>query len=528
MTGQLQSGNGQEKTGFVRLLINLLVLIVLAGVIAVLVWWGKGWRVDFGEGEGAPLEVLPGPVRVHQPTVAGRFYPGEPEALYAEVAGALASSPALGIRGVRAVLVPHAGYVFSGQVAAASFREVERGFRRVFLLASNHNGQVHYAGVSLPDHTHYAIPGAEIPLSAVVGDLRKEALFTHEPGAHTMHMLEVELPFLQQLRGRPQEADFAIVPMILGRMDGDAVQRLAEILDAYADPETLFVFSVDLSHFYPDQKALALDNYSIQAIMSRNREGLAQAETDGNQVLETLLALAERRGWEPTFLMSRNSGDVSGDKSRVVGYASIVFHEPFSLTEQEKLELLGFTRQCIEEHLRDGRASEPEAEWLERYPIFRIPRAVFVTLEKKGRLRGCQGELISRRPLYAGVMTAAINAAVRDPRFPPVREGELADLDVSISVLDHPCRMSVSRPEEYLEMLRPLKDGVILIHEGKRSTYLPQVWKDLPDPEQFLSRLSLKQGAPPDAWRSRSTILYRYGAYVFGEELISEQPRGEG
>jgi hypothetical protein len=247
---------------------------------------------------------------------------------------------------------------------------------------------VNYAGVSLPDHTHYAIPGAEIPLSAIVADLREEALFTHEPEAHTMHMLEVELPFLHQLRGRPQEADFAIVPMILGRMDGDAVQRLAEILDSYADPETLFVFSVDLSHFYPDQKARALDHDSIQAVMSRNRQALARAETDGNRVLETLLALAERRGWEPTFLMSRNSGDVSGDKSRVVGYASIVFHEPFSLTEQEQRELLSFTRRCIEEHVRDGRAREPEAEWLERYPIFRIPRAVFVTLEKRGRLRG--------------------------------------------------------------------------------------------------------------------------------------------
>jgi AmmeMemoRadiSam system protein B/AmmeMemoRadiSam system protein A len=528
MTGQVQPGNGQGRTGFVRLLINLLVLIVLAGVIAVLVWWGKGWRLDFGEGEGAPLEVLPGPPQVHQPTAAGRFYPGDSEALYAEVAGALAASPALGIRGVRAVLVPHAGYVYSGQVAAASFREVERDFRRVFLLASNHNGQVNYAGVSLPDHTHYAIPGAEIPLSAIVADLREEALFTHEPEAHTMHMLEVELPFLHQLRGRPQEADFAIVPMILGRMDGDAVQRLAEILDSYADPETLFVFSVDLSHFYPDQKARALDHDSIQAVMSRNRQALARAETDGNRVLETLLALAERRGWEPTFLMSRNSGDVSGDKSRVVGYASIVFHEPFSLTEQEQRELLSFTRRCIEEHVRDGRAREPEAEWLERYPIFRIPRAVFVTLEKRGRLRGCQGELVSRRPLYAGVMTAAISAAVGDPRFSPVSEHELADLNVSISVLDYPCRMSVSRPEEYLEVLQPFKDGVIMIHEGKRSTYLPHVWEDIPDPEQFLSRLSLKQGAPPDAWRSPATTIYRYGAYVFGEELSSEQPGGEG
>jgi AmmeMemoRadiSam system protein A/AmmeMemoRadiSam system protein B len=414
--------------------------------------------------------------------------------------------------------VPHAGYAFSGEVAAAAFREVERGVRRIFLLAANHNGRAPFSGVSLPQVTHYAIPGAMIPLSAVVGELQKDALFTHEPGAHTMHMIEVELPFLHHLHGRSEEPNYTIVPMILGHMDEGAVDHLATVLDSYADPDTLFVFSVDLSHFYPYARARELDRYTVDAIMSRDRRAIARAVTDGNQVLETMLALADRHGWETTLGMARNSGDVSGNKNRVVGYASVLFHRPFFLTRRERQELLGLARQFVEERVRHDRGPEPDEAWLDRHPRFRIPRGVFVTLEKEGRLRGCMGDIVGQQPLYVGVRNAAIRAAVADPRFRPVTEDELGDLAISISVLEYPSRVNVSHAEEYLDVLRPLKDGVILVHEGKRSTFLPQVWEDIPDPQTFLSRLALKQGSPADAWRSPSTVLYRYGAYVFGED----------
>ncbi len=513
---------GEVRSGFLRLFIELAALILVSALVAIFVWWDRGWRKDFLEDESVPeaarVEVLSGLPKVRPPTVAGQFYPAEPDELFDQVAGLLASSPSVGVRGVRAVLVPHAGYVYSGEVAAAGFREVGPAFRRVFLLAANHNGEARFSGVSLPDDTHYAIPGAEVPLSAVVDDLRERALFTRVPAAHTMHMIEVELPFLHQLRGRPEQVDYAIVPMILGQMDTAAVDQLAEILDSYAEPGTVFVFSADLSHYYPDAKARQLDGYTVAAVMSRDRSALAHARTDGNHVLETMLVLAQRRGWEPTLLMTRNSGDVSGDRSRVVGYSAIVFHEPLSLTEREKLALLAFARDSVEERVRNGRVLEPERGWIDSHPIFRIPRGVFVTLEKEGRLRGCIGEIVSRKPLYLGVRDAAISAAVKDTRFQPVRADELDDLSISISVLDYPSRLYVNRPEEYLDLLRPGRDGVVMVHEGRRSTFLPEVWSDVPHPEEFLARLAIKQGAPADAWRSPSTVLYRYGAYVFGED----------
>lgn len=490
------------------LLAALSTALVLVGAIAL--WRGTSWH-DETIGRDRPRTV-------RQPTVAGQFYPGDAKELFEQVDRLLSAAPSVGLRGVRAILVPHAGYPFSAAVAAASFRELTPDFRRVFILASNHNGEVNFSGVSLPDETHYAIPGAEVPLAAIIDQLRDPELFVHEPRAHTMHMIEVELPFLHELSRRASRPDFTIVPMIVGRMDSQAVDRLAATLDAQADAGTVFVFSVDLSHFYPDQTARQLDQYTVDTIMSRDRPALASARTDGNQVLDTMLALAARRGWEPTFLAARNSADTTGDTGRVVGYAAVAFHEPFSLTDAEQRELLAFAHSRIEEQVRHGRAPEPDAAWVDRHPIFRIPRGVFVTIEKHGRLRGCIGDLYPRKPLYEGIGENAISAAIKDPRFPPVAPDELDELSISLSVLDYPARVTVGQPEEYLRVLRPERDGVILAYDGRRSTFLPQVWRDIPDPEEFLASLSRKQGSPPDAWRSPSAVLYRYAAYVFGAE----------
>jgi AmmeMemoRadiSam system protein A/AmmeMemoRadiSam system protein B len=491
-------------------------------VVAILLGTALLWRGRGGHDETALRDR---PRTVRPPTVAGQFYPSDAKQLYDQVDRLLSAAPSAGLRGVRAILVPHAGYAFSAAVAAASFRELAPDFRRVFILAANHNGEANFSGVSLPDETHYAIPGAEVPLAAVIDELRDPGLFVHEPRAHTMHMIEVELPFLHELSRRASRPDFAIVPMIVGRLDSQAVDRLAATLDAQADGDTVFVFSVDLSHFYPDRTARQLDQYTVDTLMSRDRAALASARTDGNQVLDTMLALAARRGWEPTFLAAQNSAETTGDTSRVVGYAAIAFHEPFSLTDAEQQELLAFARSRIEEQVRHGHAPEPDAAWVDRHPLLRIPRGVFVTIEKHGRLRGCIGDLYPRKALYEGIHENAINAAIHDPRFPPVTEDELDDLSLSISVLDYPARVTVNQPDEYLRVLRPERDGVILAYDGKRSTFLPQVWRDIPDPEEFLASLARKQGAPPDAWRSPSAVLYRYAAYVFGEKSGRGAPR---
>lgn len=465
---------------------------------------------------------------IRLPAAAGRFYPSDPSELYDLIERLMESAPSKGLRGVKAILVPHAGYAYSAAVAADSFREVDPDFRRVFLLASNHRGDVDLAGVSLPpdQETHYAVPGARIRLSGILKKLRKEpgfsGLFKDEPAVHSMHMIEAELPFLHYIKmNQPFEIipmTFEIVPMILGRMDRSAVSRLAEVLDRHADDGTLFVFSVDLSHYFPDQQARRLDTQTIQSIMSRDAEAIARSTTDGNQVLLTLLALAERRGWEPTFLKYLNSGDATGDLSRVVGYASIVFHEPLLLTEEERRELLRVARQTVEETVRAGPyLKDPDLPGKPSHDLFNSPRGVFVTLKKNGQLRGCIGSLFPEQSLYEGVRKNAANAAKRDPRFPPVTAEELDQIVYSISVLDYPRRLEAGDPSGYLKVLKSKKDGVILSYVGRQSTFLPQVWENLPDPGEFLSELCRKQGSSPECWRDPKAVLYRYGAFEFGE-----------
>lgn len=460
----------------------------------------------------------PGNLPAREPRGAGLFYPQNDKELYETVNRLFSESPRLNLPNVRAVHVPHAGYIYSGKVAAAAIQELPKDFRRVFILAANHNGKADFSGVSIPPVTSYAIPGAEIPLSPIVDDLLKKPLFKSVPEAHSMYMIEVELPFLHVHSGMQPNPPFSIIPMIVGQLEQDEIEQLSEILDTYADDKTVFVFSVDLSHFYPDKKARQLDTMTIDAVLSRNLTELAKARTDGNHVLMTMVRLAERNGWKSTLLRYANSGETSGDLNRVVGYAAIAFHDQVTFTGEQQKMLLELARDSIKEFLDSGSRPLSGSAIAEKHPILGLPGAVFVTLEKNGQLRGCIGDLVSDKPLYEGVMKNAINAATRDTRFQPVTQDELKGLDISISVLGYPQKINVLNPKQYVSELRPGQDGVIMMHKGRRSTYLPVVWESLPDPVQFLSRLCLKQGSPSNCWQSPETTLYRYSAYEFGEK----------
>jgi AmmeMemoRadiSam system protein A len=144
-------------------------------------------------------------------------------------------------------------------------------------------------------------------------------------------------------------------------------------------------------------------------------------------------------------------------------------------------------------------------------------RGSFVTLKEHNQLRGCIGNILARQPLYMSVRDNAISAAIRDPRFRPVTEEELSDLIVSVSVLEVPQLFQVNSPDEYLERLTH-QDGVLLLNNGRSVIYLPQVWEELPEPEDFLSRLCLKAGTSAECWCDPQRQLYTYRAQEFGEE----------
>lgn len=275
----------------------------------------------------APVPAPPGTTRVlastrtgverlREPAVAGGFYPRDPGELRAEVETLLGQVTPRNLQHLRALISPHAGYRYSGPVAASGYKQLTgTRFSRVVILAPSH--RVPFTGVAIPEVDGFRTPLGVIRLSAEVQNLRGNGFVIDSLPHAKEHSLEVQLPFLQFVLG-----DFELVPLVFGNTDeAEVAQRLQPLVDE----RTLFVASSDLSHYYPYEKAKTLDLSTIDAILRLDLAAMAEREACGKSPILTLMHLARARDWKPILLDYRNSGDTSGDRSRVVGYASIAF-----------------------------------------------------------------------------------------------------------------------------------------------------------------------------------------------------------
>jgi len=479
-----------------------------------------------------PAETPP-PRRIREPAVAGLFYPADPGTLSALLDKLLAAASTNDLPGLRALVCPHAGYEYSGPIAATGYKALAgRDVRTVLLLAPSHYAL--FDGVSVLQADAYRTPLGLVPISPKSAELVKTAPFRPEPrgcvrrppwawqsaksaGAPAEdtpetweHSGEVQVPFLQKALGR-----FSLVSLVFGQVEPEAV---AGALAPHLDEQTLLVASSDLSHYYPYETARKLDQRCVQAICELDVGRLKEAEACGLGPILTVVHLARQQGWRTKLLDYRNSGDTAGDKRGVVGYAAIAFLAPergAQFTPPERQQLLALARRALEESVRTGNL--PEATLADLPPAARQPRACFVTLTKHGELRGCIGNLAPRQPLYQAIQENARAAALQDYRFEPVQPAELKDLRIEISVLTDPQPLAFSSPEDLLAKLRPHVDGVIL-HIGRQSaTFLPQVWQKIPDKVTFLDHLAQKAGCAPGAWRQPGTRVETYQAEAFAE-----------
>ncbi|MEM2955038.1 MAG: AmmeMemoRadiSam system protein A [Candidatus Nanoarchaeia archaeon] len=288
------------------------------------------------------------------------------------------------------------------------------------------------------------------------------------------------------------------------------------MLSKYIDENTLIIASSDLSHYYPYEEARSLDAFCINSIPSLDFENMKYCEACGKIPILTLMHLAKKFGWEGKLVDYKNSGDITGEKTRVVGYASIVFYEKGYYSDEERRFLIKLARQVLEKYLLEKTVIQIKEN--EITPKMKEVRGCFVTLKKFGNLRGCIGHILPQEELYKCVIDNAINAAVNDIRFKPVTYDELKDIKIEISVLTVPKQLSFSSSEELLNKLRPNLDGVVIRYQGRTSTYLPQVWEMIPDKQEFLSELCLKQGSPPDCWKRPGVVIEVYQAEVWEEE----------
>lgn len=474
---------------------------------------------------------------VREPAVAGLFYSKSPSELSALIADQLTTANPETIEGeLKALICPHAGYRYSGPVAASAYRLVKTGaFGTVVILAPSHTAYFSYASVSAAKS--FRTPLGDVPvaveLAAALGRQRPfgpeaptlvqrpewwreascPAPAVGDDTPHTWeHAAEVQVPFLQKtLR------EFHVLPVIMGDVDPVAA---AAALDPLVDDKTLIVASSDLSHYDSYANARQRDLRCLEAICALNPDAVAPDDACGAIPIRTLLCLAKTRGWKARLLDYRNSGDTTGDKNRgVVGYAAVAFFAPAPSPESFRPDhrriLLDLARQSLRAAVADTRIKPVTTAGLA--PALLLPRGCFVTLTENGVLRGCIGNILPHDPLALAVAANARSAAREDPRFSPVAADEVDRIRIEISVLTEPEPLVFRSPDELLEKLQPGRDGIVLQIGTHTATYLPQVWDDLPDKTEFLDSLARKAGCSSSAWRGDQVKVFRYRVESFKE-----------
>ncbi len=472
---------------------------------------------------------------VRAPVVAGAFYPAGKRELGALVDSYLVRATPPKVPGEPVALVlPHAGYVYSGQVAAYGYKAIEgRKYDAVVIMCDSHSGR--FDGVAVFPRGEWRTPLGDVAVDAELAARLVAAsprIRSSESAFSEDHTIEVQLPFLQKVL-----RNFRIVPVLFGNSGGDDYEVLARaILDGAKGKNVLVIASSDLSHYPSYGDAKAVDARTVAGIQSGEvkqfDEAIAGSAAKGYRNLLTCACGADgvktamliAKGWKAdraVLLDAANSGDVSGDKGRVVGYAAIGFFGPprqagdgggggGPLGKKEQDELIRIARQSVEEFVRKGRA--PKFEVAD--PALNEHLGAFVTLKKGGRLRGCIGKFSPTSiPLYEVVSQMAISAASQDVRFPPVKADELKDLSYEVSVLSVP---------EQIKSWRDVRLGEhgVIIRKGFRSgVFLPQVaTENNMTLEQFLGELcNQKAGLPRDCYREPGTNLYVFTAQVFGD-----------
>lgn len=435
-------------------------------------------------------------MNIRPAAVAGMFYPGDATELAHDVGAMLAAAGTHKLR-PKALIAPHAGYVYSGPVAASAYALLEpyaEEIRRVVLLGPTH--RVAVRGLALPGADAF-----ETPLGRIAIDLDAARLIsdlpqvTVSPQAHALeHSLEVHLPFLQSVL-----PEFRLLPLAVGMVTPDEVAEVLESL--WGGNETLIVISSDLSHYLPYPDARRVDASTIDSIL--HSQPVSHEQACGGTPVNGLMLAARRHRLVPHLLDLRNSGDTAGPRDRVVGYAAIAYTEPEHALMNKGAVLLTLARNAIAQHFGQPQHPVEQPDWLEQ------PGATFVTLTQNGNLRGCIGSLEAHRPLGTDVCQNALAAAFRDPRFPPMAGHELATTRVEVSLLSPQQPMQFTDEADALAQLRPGIDGVVFACGPYHSTFLPQVWAQLPEPRQFMAHLKRKAGLSENFW-SPEVKLHRY------------------
>jgi AmmeMemoRadiSam system protein B/AmmeMemoRadiSam system protein A len=467
-----------------------------------------------------------------QPYAAGRFYTSDRKELVAELDALFDECLKVEAPGLaRAIIVPHAGYVYSGSVAASAFATTPKkgSYKNIFIIGSTH--VMGFSGASVYESKDYVTPlGVAATNRMITNKLKESTLFTFPEHFHDNdHVIEVVIPFIQSYyEDNPQ-----IIPIIIGTDDRNTIKKMAETLRPWFTSENLFVISSDFSHYPYYDDAVVVDNLTAEALMSANPDqflkvlrnnsskripGLATSMCGWSSGLLLLDMIQGSPGLDFKKINYQNSGDSRyGDKSGVVGYNAIglyekgdLFDSELSFTDKEKEELFRIARLSIESWLNNRRYPTIDGSGIDQK--LKEKYGAFVTLKIDGVLRGCIGKFVSDDPLYKAVSESAISSAFSDPRFPQLTKDEYPNIDIEITVLG-PMKRIYDKNEIVLG-----RHGVYIRQGSMAGTLLPQVaiengW----DVDEFLEYTSqYKAGIGRSGWKRAE--LYIYEGVVFEEK----------
>lgn len=467
-----------------------------------------------------------------KPAVAGQFYPSSPTRLREDIIRYLSEAKPKKISNVQSVISPHAGYVFSGKIAASGFNQIdeEMDYKRVFLLASSHH--YHFDGAAVYCDGDFEMPYGSETVDTELGRKLVEDyphLFTDNPAPHIKeHSIEVQLPFLHY----KLPAGYKIVPIVIAASEPETCAEIALAVKPYFTKENLFVVSTDFSHYPGYEDAKAVDNATASAILSNHPQALLDV-LDKNKLRKVPHLLTSLCGWTSVLTLLYitqnkdfayheidycNSGDekMYGERNEVVGYWAIavarteekVHDKEFSLSEEDKTALLDVARRTIE-NLFDKTILLPDLKQCTE--AIYAPCGAFVTLHRHGKLRGCIGMIVSEEPLVETIRDMAVSAARKDYRFHPVQKNELEDLDIEISVLS-----PLKRVGDISE-IELGKHGIYMVKGRSSGVFLPQVADETGwNLEEFLGHCARdKAGIEWDGWKQAD--IYTFTATVFKE-----------
>ncbi len=465
-----------------------------------------------------------------QAKLAGAWYPGEPDVLRAEIEGYLGNVPALEREGAPVAIVsPHAGLPYSGQVAAYAYKAASgASYESIIVIGPSHRAR--FRGAVIYNGDGYRTPLGVLALDRALAEhivaLSDGVSFAPDDGLPE-NSIEIQAPFLQVLfPGTP------FVPILMGVQDGRTCDALAEaVVKASMGRRVLVVASSDLSHYHHYNEAVSMDATALSYMEKMDVDGFYDAleggriEACGAGPVRVALRIARTLGCGGGCVLKyANSGDVTGDRAAVVGYAAVAFYKGGKdekkedqassskkerLSEKEKKKLIEIARKSIEGSLEGQRLISPA----EGSGPMKAARGAFVTLKKGDRLRGCIGFIEPKKPLDRTIAEMARAAAFNDPRFPPLKSDELNEIRIEISALT-PLRRIKDVSE--IEVGR---DGIYIVKGFHSGLLLPQVAEEHRwDRTTFLEQTCFKAGLTPDAWKERDTKIFVFSAEIFGEE----------